>query len=233
MVERIPNDFGCHLDQSGMVANVAYHRAVKHAATQFAELLSEGGFRRLAACCVIAIPELNFKPNRLVRREFQPFPPVIHRFRGQAVLRSPRPHVRQMAEHTAPCGATASEFLAALEPPPKAHQLAKRGPIRDRKVESAGDPLAISGIAVPVRYVKVFVRRGVAFVLAKEFEAPHATHRAVEVGDFAGDLENERSFGNDCGGVVAKLGERVRITERLFQPLEFRAKPFGLAAPGG
>ena len=77
---------------------------------------------------------------------------------------------------------------------------------------------------------KVLVRRGVTFVLAEEFQARHAAYRAVEVGDFTGDLENERAFGNDCRRIVAKLAECVRVAQRPFQAFELRPEPFGLAS---
>ena len=45
MIDHIPNDFRRHFDQSGVVTNVVNHRAVKHPAVQFAQLLRERGFR--------------------------------------------------------------------------------------------------------------------------------------------------------------------------------------------
>ncbi|MDE0002578.1 MAG: hypothetical protein OXQ29_07775 [Rhodospirillaceae bacterium] len=229
MVEHIPNYFGRHLDQSGMVTNLAYYRAVKHVSAQFAQLLREGDFCCLAPCRVIAIPEFSLKPDRPIRSELQPFPPVLDRFSGQAVLRTPWAYIRQVTEYVAPCSATASECFAASVPSPKAHQFPERSLVRDRKIESARNPFVLSGIALLVRHVEIFVRRGIAFVLAEEFQAGDAAHRTVEVGDYTGDLENERAFGNNCGRVVAKLAERVGAAERLFQPFEFRAKPSGLA----
>src|SRR3546814_265124 len=131
-----------------MVTDIAYHRAVQHAAAQFAQLLREAVLGGLATRRVVAIPELDLEPDRGIGRELQPFPPVLDGFRGQTVLRSPRPHIREMAEHIAPRRATASEFFAALESLPQAHQLPERGPVRDCEIEPAGDPLVIPGIAV-------------------------------------------------------------------------------------
>ena len=145
-------------------------------------------------------------------------------------MRSPWAHIRQMFEHIAPRHATPLKRFAALEPLPKAHQFLKRPPVRDRKVESARNSLAGPGIAIVVRHVEVLVRCGITFVLAEEFQAWHAAHRTVEVGEFTGDLENECAFRNDCRRIVAKFTERVRVAQRPFQAFELRPEPFGLAS---
>src|SRR3546814_20789114 len=118
-----------------MVTDIAYHRAVQHAAAQFAQLLREAVLGGLATRRVVAIPELDLEPDRGIGRELQPFPPVLDGFRGQPVLRSPRPHIRELAEHIAPLRATASELFAALESLPPAPPPPPRGPPRACELE--------------------------------------------------------------------------------------------------
>src|SRR3546814_11163085 len=115
MVEHVPDHLGRHFDQSGMVTDIAYHRAVQHAAAQFAQLLREAVLGGLATRRVVAIPELDLEPDRGIGRELQPFSPVLDGFRGQTVLPSPRPPLTALAGHNAPPRASASEFFAPLE----------------------------------------------------------------------------------------------------------------------
>jgi hypothetical protein len=77
--------------------------------------------------------------------------------------------------------------------------------IWDGKVKSTWNSPVSSRLPVLAQGIEVFIRRGVAFVLAEKLQARHSAYRAVEVHDFACDFENERAFGDDCRRVLAKL----------------------------